>query len=422
MRAFWVTLVAAAVILAGPTGEAIAKPNPGARSAQSSLTSALSRQMRPAGRSSSAYVVDLSTGRALFSSSAGAARLPASVEKLYTTSTALLRFGPNATLSTTVLGAGSLNSAGVWHGTLYLKGGGDPTFGSASFDESAYGGGATMQRLVANLVGGTGIRSVSGAIVGDESYFDSLRGTSESDFVFDPLMEGSLSALAYDRGLLSDGSGYLIHPALYAAQQLSVALRAAHVGVRSSTPIKSGVTPAGARALASVNSPRMATLLRMTNVPSDNFFAEMLLKGIGARFGGRGTTAAGAAVVRAQLASSFDIHPHLVDGSGLSYSDSTSTRQVVGLLRQMAGNQTFVSSLAVAGETGTLQNEMNNTVAQGRCRGKTGTLSGVANLAGYCTARDGHTLAFAFLMNGVDSAAGHLLEQRMAIALAGYNG
>jgi D-alanyl-D-alanine carboxypeptidase len=82
-----------------------------------------------------------------------------------------------------------------------------------------------------------------------------------------------------------------------------------------------------------------------------------------------------------------------------------------------------VGSLAVAGETGTLQFEMHGTAAQGKCVGKTGTLRDVANLAGYCTARDGHKLAFAFLLNGLsDPAYGHALEARMAVTLAKYNG
>jgi D-alanyl-D-alanine carboxypeptidase/D-alanyl-D-alanine-endopeptidase (penicillin-binding protein 4) len=422
MRAFLATLVAAGVVVSGIAGVAVAKSDPRARTAQSTLVSVLTKAMRPAGHYSSAYVVDLNTGGALFSSAAGVARLPASVEKLYTTTTALLRFGPNATLQTAIHGVGSVSGTGAWHGTLYLKGGGDPTFGSAFFDAGAYGAGATIQRLVANLIHQTGIKSFSGQIVGDGSYFDSLPGTSESGFQFDPYMEGALSGLAFNRGLVNSGSGYLIHPALYAAQQMAAALRAAHVHVPRATPLRSGVTPASAPVLATVHSPRIATLIKMTNVPSDNFFAEMLLKGLGAQFGGAGTTAAGAAVVRAQLRSSFGIQPTLVDGSGLSRADSTSPQQVVTLLQGMATNQTFVSSLAVAGETGTLQHEMTGTIAQGRCRGKTGTLTGVANLAGYCTALDGHTLAFAFLMNGVNSAAAHDLEQNMAVALARYDG
>ena len=66
---------------------------------------------------------------------------------------------------------------------------------------------------------------------------------------------------------------------------------------------------------------------------------------------------------------------------------------------------------------------MNNTIAQGNCRGKTGTLDDAANLAGYCRARDGHTLAFAFLANGLGNPDYvHAVEANMAVTLAGYDG
>jgi D-alanyl-D-alanine carboxypeptidase/D-alanyl-D-alanine-endopeptidase (penicillin-binding protein 4) len=173
--------------------------------------------------------------------------------------------------------------------------------------------------------------------------------------------------------------------------------------------------------MATVTSPTMATLVKLTNTPSDNFFAEMLLKDIGARFGGAGSSAAGAAVVRATLSTQFGIHPRLIDGSGLSRYDRTTTRQVVTVLQDMANDDDFFNSLAVAGETGTLEFEMNHTAAQGRCRGKTGTLHDVSNLVGYCRARDGHLLAFAFLMNSINPDYAHPIQNRMAIALAKYN-
>jgi D-alanyl-D-alanine carboxypeptidase/D-alanyl-D-alanine-endopeptidase (penicillin-binding protein 4) len=88
----------------------------------------------------------------------------------------------------------------------------------------------------------------------------------------------------------------------------------------------------------------------------------------------------------------------------------------------MANDSNFVNSLAVAGKTGTLEFEMNHTIAQGRCRGKTGTLHDVSNLVGYCRARDGHTLAFAFLMNSINPDYAHPIQDRMAVAVAKYNG
>jgi serine-type D-Ala-D-Ala carboxypeptidase/endopeptidase (penicillin-binding protein 4) len=389
---------------------------------QRALTRALQTSLKQAGPSSGAYVEDLSTGQTLFSERASTGRLPASVEKLYTTATALLRFGPNSNFLTRVFGVGEI-SDGTFTGTLYLKGGGDPTFGAQSFDDHHYGGaGASMQRLVADLIRDTGITAVRGRIVGDESYFDSLRGTVATDFESSGYVEGLLSGLAYDRGYTSVSElTFQPRPALFAAQQFAAALRAAGVNVPRRTPVYTGSTPRGATQLTDVHSPRMSTIVALTNTPSDNFFAEMLMKDLGARFGGRGTTAGGASVVRAQVGQSFGIHPRLDDGSGLSYDDATSPRDLVTLLGHMATNKAFVSSLAVAGRTGTLVDEMRGTYAQGRCRGKTGTLQAVSNLAGYCTARNGDTLAFAFLMSSVNPSSAHPVQDRMALALADYN-
>jgi D-alanyl-D-alanine carboxypeptidase/D-alanyl-D-alanine-endopeptidase (penicillin-binding protein 4) len=278
---------------------------------------------------------------------------------------------------------------------------------------------------VADVISQSGLTALRGAIVGDETYFDSLRGTAESNYLPDSFMTGELSALAFDRGFASrPGAGYQPDPPRHAAAKLAVALRRAGVAVPSRTPIRRGRTPAGARLLGTVRSPDMAALVRLTNTPSDDFLAEMLLKGLGARFGASGTTAAGAAVVRAELSRAFDTHPAFDDGSGLSRRDRSTPRQVVRVLRDMARNPVFVRSLAVGGETGTLADEMRGTAAQGNCVGKTGTLHDVANLAGYCRARDGHTLAFAFLVDRISNPDYvHSVEgNRMAVALARYDG
>jgi D-alanyl-D-alanine carboxypeptidase/D-alanyl-D-alanine-endopeptidase (penicillin-binding protein 4) len=391
--------------------------------AQQSLDRSLTTSMRNVGGASSGYVVDLTAHRVLYSLNAGVRRLPASVEKIYTTSTALLRFGPNASLTTSIYGFGKKDTHGVWHGTIYLRGGGDPTFGSSSFDAYAYGGGATMQRLVANLIHATGLTGIQGHIVADGSYFDGLRGTVATGYVFTPDLEGVLSGLIYNRGLANQqGTAFQNHPAFFAAQQFVTALRAAGLAVPKNIPLYASPTPPQAQLLAQVHSPRIATLIQWTNTPSDNFFAEMLLKGIGARFGGAGTSAAGAGVVRAEIAHVFGIHPRLDDGSGLSRDDATSPVEVVTALTELAANRPFVNSLAVAGVSGTLAAGLYRTYAQGRCQGKTGTLSDVANLVGYCTAHDGHRLAFAFLLNQVDPTYGHSQEDQMAVALARYTG
>jgi serine-type D-Ala-D-Ala carboxypeptidase/endopeptidase (penicillin-binding protein 4) len=368
------------------------------------LQARLSREMLRAGPFAGAYVRDLSTGTALFARRENVARPPASVEKLYTTSTALLRFGPAATLRTSVLATGALDATGVWRGDLYLRGGGDPTLGQPQ-----------ILALASTLATQFGILRVAGSVLGDESVFDALRGSARTGFAFDRDIGGVLSGVAVGRGFSRDGA-----PAKEAARRLAKALRAD--GVPVDGPSGAGTAPAEARELTAVESPPMADLVRLTNVPSDNFDAEMLLKAVGARFGEAGTTPAGAAVVRDQVAT-FGIHPRVVDGSGLSRADRTTPRDVVGLIAGMdrqAVGPTFEASLPVAGRTGTLRRRLRGTIAQDRCHAKTGTLRAVSTLAGYCDTTGGHRVAFAILMETARITRAHGIQDGMARAIATY--
>ena len=96
---------------------------------------------------------------------------------------------------------------------------------------------------------------------------------------------------------------------------------------------------------------------------------------------------------------------HAVDGSGLTRSNRASPMQVVGLLqidaaRDPVGDE-FIQDLALAGHEGTVADRMHGTAAYGRCRTKTGTLTGVSNLSGYCFNRDGKLMIFSILMGSV---------------------
>ena len=407
-------LTIATAALAGTPGTATAAPI-----AQGALASQLGHELTIAGPQSGAYVFDLTTEAPLFSERAESPRPPASVEKLYTATTALELMGPGATLSTTVLGSGHLGANGRWEGSLYLRGGGDPTFGSAPFVASHYGGQGTTVSKLASLVKAVGVRSVTGSVDGDESWFDSLRGEPASGYALDPDLEGDLSGLAFNRGATASQSGAHA-PAPSAALQRRGALSAAGVTVHGGT---AATAPPGATTIATASSPTLATLLGLTLAPSDNFFAETLLKDLGARYGGAGTTAAGASVVKSTIARDFGLHPHLLDGSGLSHSDHTTPHQVVALLTALAHTPlgtTLRNDLAIAGHTGTLSERMRHTPASGRCQAKTGTLIGVSNLAGYCQAQNGDILAFAFFTDGIETAKAHTIQDNMTITLARY--
>jgi serine-type D-Ala-D-Ala carboxypeptidase/endopeptidase (penicillin-binding protein 4) len=399
MRARSIALVVLALVaVLAFTGVAQAISTP-------TLRAKLTREMRYAGTFSGVFVRDLDTDRTLFASKADVARVPASVEKLYTTSVALLRFGPDASFPTSVAGRGFLDPDGVWRGDLYLRGGGDPTL---QRDD--------LQRL-AGAMGGAGIIRVDGSILGDESRFDTLRGSFDTGGAYDRDIGGALSALALGRGFAKDGE-----PAAHAAGQFAKILRGQ--GVRVEGRSGAGAAPVNATEVAAIRSPPVRDLIRLTNVPSDNFLAEMLIKDLGAQFGGAGTTAAGMAVVRAQLAS-FGVHPRIVDGSGLSRADRTTPREVVRLLETMHHQElagAFEGSLAVAGRTGTIRKRMRGTAAQDRCKAKTGTLIGVSSLAGVCATAGGHTIAFAMLMNRAAVGRAHGVQDRIAAAIARYDG
>jgi D-alanyl-D-alanine carboxypeptidase/D-alanyl-D-alanine-endopeptidase (penicillin-binding protein 4) len=387
---------------------------------QRTLGSDLNRQ----GGANSALVVDETTGHTLWAYNDTAGRLPASVEKLYTTTAALLELGPNATLQTNVLGVGTLTAAGTFIGTIYLRGEGDPSLGSSTFNHIVYGGSGSTMGWLASALKRDGVRRIQGAILGDASYLDSLHGGPDSHYRANIETEGSLSALTYDAGLTNlRGDELDADPPLVATQAFAAALQRAGVSVPAGTRISTGIAPQSATMLTSERSPALATLVRLTNSPSDNFFAETLLKDLGARFGAGGSTASGAAVVRSVIGKDLGLHPRLDDGSGLSRYDLTNARQIVLVLREMQDQRAFWSSLAIAGVRGTMVKEMRHTRGAGNCRGKTGTLHDVANLVGYCRAANGDHIIFALMMNRLtDSTAGHDLEDLDAEALANYRG
>ncbi|HMJ32837.1 MAG TPA: D-alanyl-D-alanine carboxypeptidase/D-alanyl-D-alanine-endopeptidase [Baekduia sp.] len=380
------------------------------------LRSTLAKLQPRMGTAAGAYVVDLTTGDPIYAHQEDRALTPASNEKLFVTATALLRFGPTGTLPTTLRAAPGVvvDEAGVLRGDLYLVGGGDPALGDPGL--------ATL----ADQLAVSGVTRIDGGVIGDESMFDLLRGGPDSGYKPDSDLGGWLSALSWQHGRSGAGS-----PALAASTKVAALLKARKIkyerkpraGTIAAAPAATGAQ-ADPEPLATSPSPTMGALIAATNIPSENFYAEMLAKALGARFGANGSTAAGLAVARADMAT-FGIHPKLVDGSGLSRSDSTTPRQVVRLLQRMDAQEsaaTWVSSLPVAGRSGTLRKRMRSTAAAGRCQAKTGTLIGVSALSGYCTTTGGARVAFSLIENKVCNSCAKSIEDRMVSAIARLDG
>jgi D-alanyl-D-alanine carboxypeptidase/D-alanyl-D-alanine-endopeptidase (penicillin-binding protein 4) len=372
----------------------------------------LRTEMAKAGAYSGAHVYDLTTRRTLYTEDASVPRIPASVEKLYTTAAALELFGPQGTIATDVLAPATVDPAtGVLSGNLYLRGNGDP-----SFNASAAG------MLADQLIERTGITEVDGRVIGDETAFDGLRGPPSEGFRTS-VWVGPLSALTFNRGFTGRRRPlFQASPPLFAAKEFTAALRRRGVRVRRSA--RAGASPEGALMLAQGTSPTIESLVASMNVPSDNFFAETLIKTLGVRFGTGGTTSAGAAVVR-DHAARLGVRTTVVDGSGLSRSNRTAPKAVVALLTAMDESELapgFYNALPIAGRSGTLVDRMRRSAARDVCRAKTGTLSNISALAGYCDTRSGGRVAFAFLMNYVYTPSARRLQDRMTAALARYDG
>jgi D-alanyl-D-alanine carboxypeptidase/D-alanyl-D-alanine-endopeptidase (penicillin-binding protein 4) len=390
---------------------------PALTAAEVHLQLALTKLMNLAGPNSGALVYDLGNDSELYALRPSVKRPPASVEKLWTTTALMIKLGPNERLHTTVLGTGSLRH-GVWHGNLYLRGGGDPTFGDPTFNRVwAQGYGPTASQLAAQLVS-MGIHRVTGWIYADESEFDKRRGGLETNYLPDvPDLGGQLSALTYDHGTTAPH----YNPATFAARELALVLQGSHVKVKASR--HDAVTPDDANVLATVTSPPLSMMTRLMDVPSDDLYAELFAKQLGALFGRGGTISDGADVISRTIASTYDLHPKILDGSGLSRNDATSPLEIVDLLHEIWGTavgRELTASLPTVGRNGTVQGIGVKTPAAGNCVAKTGTLNYVTNLAGYCRAKGRPELAFGLFIDGPDNATAVTLESRMIGDIAGY--
>jgi D-alanyl-D-alanine carboxypeptidase/D-alanyl-D-alanine-endopeptidase (penicillin-binding protein 4) len=368
------------------------------------LRAKLAAQQSKLSGTSGAYVRDLVTGRTLYGRNSTRTRSPASNEKLLVTAAALLAYGDPDVRLRTELYAAAEPLDGVIDGDVALVGVGDPYLST------------TRLRMVASQLKALGVTRIAGRVLGDGSYFDARRGSYDSAWQYDPDLGGSLGGLVVDRGRGGD-------PALYTAQRLRAQLLS--VGIKVTGSARAGTLAAAEPVvLAGASSLPLADLIEAINIPSDNFAAEMLLKHLGAQFGSKGSTPAGATVVRAAL-SEIGVTAKPYDGSGLSRADQVSPREIVDLLTELQRlpeiGPALDESLPIAGSEGTLADRMDGTAAARRCRAKTGTLRGVSALSGYCSTTSGNTVAFSFLENNMSEYTAKQVEDRMTALIARYS-
>ena len=388
---------------------------------RSRLRHGLSNQMQRAGGASGAWVMDMDarSNRNLFTWASRTRRILASNTKLFTTAAVLHRYGASGRLKTRLYPRRRHARRGhTLKGSLVIVGAGDPALASLGF---ARRNNLPLTRIanLASDVRKAGIRRITGGIRADDTVFDRRRGVPTSGV--DPSGElAPLSGLSYNSGFA--GRHYAANPELVAAQKLRRRLE--EVGVR----VKRGTGRANLSRrllrrdpLGQVSSPKLADLIAETNRPSNNFFAEMLLKRLAARGGAQGTTRRGARKAE-RFARKLGSRVRMENGSGLTRANRASPRNLGRFLVAMNREpdpRFFRDSLPLAGRQGTVGHRMNGTAAAGRCRIKTGTLIGVSTFSGYCKA--GHGLvAFSILMNSVDITTAHRAQDKMATLIARY--
>lgn len=336
-------------------------------------------------------VVVVETGEVIYSKNADKLHHPASNTKLFTAATALAKLGSSFQFET-ALYVDKITDGQVI-GNVYLKGRGDPILKSSDIV------------VLCHTLLESGVKTIDGDIVVDETYFDTVREGPGWMWDDSPLW---ISALSIRELEVDAETG---SRAVTCGHHLRTTLTQGGVTITGNVVL--GEVHPDAQMIATHSSPPLADIIKLMNKPSDNWIAEFLFKTIGAEVKGvPGSWRKGRDSISEFLGEIMDEPPvhRFVDGSGLSRYNLLNAELLTKLLVYMSHNfelmPEFMASLPIAGVDGTLRNRMHGMYAEKVLRAKTGTLSGVSALAGYTTTADGEVLAFGILISHyVGSAA-----------------
>jgi D-alanyl-D-alanine carboxypeptidase/D-alanyl-D-alanine-endopeptidase (penicillin-binding protein 4) len=338
--------------------------------------------------------------------------IPASNVKIVVAAVALEELGPDFRYRT-VVSADADPVDGVIDGDLHLVGGGDPLLSSDWYPTSnleRYPVRApTSLDALADQVVAAGVTTVRGGVVGDGSRYD--------DEFFAPgwgTGVAGLEAGPYDALLVNDGR--VLGDELRAndpneggAREFARLL--VERGVDIGGGARAGTAPEAAVEIASIESAPLPSVIDEMLKNSDNNTAELLVKEIGLAAAGSGTRQAGLDAMSARLAA-WGVPTEgvvLADGSGLSLDNRLRCDTLLAVIQRGEPDEPVAAGLAVAGESGTLNDLFVGHPLEGRLRGKTGTLNNppfnedppaVKALAGIVPVDGGGAIEYALILNG----------------------
>ncbi len=344
-------------------------------------------------------VYDLTADSALYTYNHRQMLRPASCMKLVTSITALDALGPNYEYQTALYYTGSIQGRTLV-GNIYCVGGFDPMI--------------TQEDVItlASSIRQLGVDSIRGLIVADRSMKESLD---------------------YGEGWCWDDENPILIPLTIGRKDnftSTLAEEIARLGVNlEKVELMQGRKPAQAK-MIDVCCHSIKQVLQRMMKDSDNFYAESMFYQTAASTGHHPATAVDARNITKKLINRLGLDANryrIADGSGLSLYNYVTVELLVKLLRHAWRTpsiaKALMPALPVAGVDGTLKSRMQNTLAQGNVRAKTGTLTGISSLAGYCTAPNGHELAFAIINQGIlDKTTGKAFQDRVCQVLCGETG
>jgi D-alanyl-D-alanine carboxypeptidase/D-alanyl-D-alanine-endopeptidase (penicillin-binding protein 4) len=161
--------------------------------------------------------------------------------------------------------------------------------------------------------------------------------------------------------------------------------------------------------ITDILSPKLSELITVINQESNNLYAESLSRILSKETNTKNNIEAINKSLEKLGINSKDYI--LVDASGLSRHNLVTPEVLIKVLEVMAKRtdaKVYRNSLAIAGKKGTLSQRFKNTAIEGNLQAKTGTLTGVATLAGYINPRQYETLILTILINNSTSSSQEL--------------
>jgi D-alanyl-D-alanine carboxypeptidase/D-alanyl-D-alanine-endopeptidase (penicillin-binding protein 4) len=212
------------------------------------------------------------------------------------------------------------------------------------------------------------------------------------------------------RGVMKKGAKgrtftrHIDNPSLYVATVFKEMLE--EHGMQIAGKLRRGESPVSCVPVYRHISKPLVQLIYDMNKWSLNFYADQILKAIGARvLGAPGSFEKGSLEIKRLLTvlGLTEEEFRMYDGSGLSRYNLISPHGIVkvlaGALAQTDIRPEFLSSLPVAGVDGTLESRMGGSHSLRRVRAKTGTMRGVSSLSGYVLMNDNREVIFSIIMN-----------------------